>query len=162
MNRRQSIGVRVGSMTIGGGAPVSIQSMCTSDTKDVAQTVAQIRKLEMLGCDIIRVAVYDEDCARALSEIKKQISIPLVADIHFSHRLAVMAIENGADKVRINPGNIGGEDKVREVVAAAKDHGTPIRVGVNSGSLEKRLLDRFGRPTPAALAESALGEVQYL
>lgn len=162
MHKRASCPVQVGTVQLGGGAPVAIQSMTNTDTRDVDATVAQILRLEAAGCEIVRAAVFDEDCARALGAIRRRIHIPLVADVHFSSKLAIAAIKNGADKLRINPGNIGSEARVAEVVAAAKDHGTPIRVGVNSGSLEKQLLNRYGGPTPEALAESALGEVALL
>ena len=132
--------VRIGDRKIGGGNPVLIQSMTNTKTQDVQATAAQILELEKAGCDIIRCAVPDMDAARALSEIRKQIHIPLVADIHFDHRLAIAAMENGADKIRINPGNIGSEDKIRSVISCAKERGIPIRVGVNSGSLEKNLV----------------------
>lgn len=154
--------VNIGGVKIGGGNPVALQSMCNTKTEDVAATSAQINELAAAGCDIIRVAVPTMEAAAAIKEIKKQISIPLVADIHFDHKLALEAIRNGVDKVRINPGNIGSEQKVEEVVRAAKDSGVPIRIGVNSGSLEKGMLEKYGRVTAEALAESALSEVAAL
>lgn len=151
--------IRIGNVTIGGGSPIAIQSMCNTRTEDVAATVAQIHRLEDAGCEIIRCTVPNEEAARALKEIKRQISIPLVADIHFDYKMAIMAMESGADKIRINPGNIGGEAKIREVVAAAKHYGVPIRVGVNSGSLERELVERYHGVTAEGLVESALDKV---
>jgi (E)-4-hydroxy-3-methylbut-2-enyl-diphosphate synthase len=153
--------VRVGSVLIGGGAPVSVQSMTNTDTRDAAATARQILRLEKAGCEIARISVYDEDCARAIGQIKKQVHIPLVADIHFDHRLALLAIEGGIDKLRINPGNIGSQQKVKEVAAAARDQGVPIRIGVNAGSLEKQLLEKYGS-TPEAMVESALSHAALL
>jgi (E)-4-hydroxy-3-methylbut-2-enyl-diphosphate synthase len=154
--------VFVGGVAIGGGAPVSIQSMTNTDTANAAATAAQINALAAAGCDIARVSVYNGDCAKALRAIKAQTSIPLVADIHFDHRLAIEAMENGADKLRINPGNIGGEAKVRQVADCAKAHHAPIRIGVNGGSLEKELLERCGGPTPEAMVESARRHIAML
>ena len=154
--------IRIGDRVIGGGNPVLIQSMCNTRTENVTETVAQIRKLSDLGCDIIRVAVPTMEAAEAIREIRKQISIPLVADIHFDYRLALASIAAGADKIRINPGNIGGEDRVRAVASAAKAAGIPIRVGVNSGSLEKELIAKYGGVTPEGLTESALDKVRML
>ena len=154
--------VKIGDRVIGGGNPVLIQSMCNTKTEDVESTVAQILALEREGCDIIRVAVPTMEAAEAIREIRRQISIPLVADIHFDYRLALAAIEAGADKIRINPGNIGGADNVRAVAAAAKAAGIPIRVGVNSGSLEKELVAKYGGVTPEGLVESALDKVRML
>ncbi len=151
-----------GDVAIGGGAPVSIQSMCNTRTGDVAATVRQIHALEAAGCEIVRVTVPDMDAAAALSDIRGQIRIPLVADIHFDYRLAVEAAARGADKIRINPGNIGGEDRVRAVVDACRAHHVPIRIGVNGGSLEKELLAKYGHVTPEALVESALGHIRLL
>lgn len=151
----------IGNVPIGGGAPVTIQSMTNTDTRDAASTVAQILELEATGCEIVRFSVYDEDCAKAIPYIREHTHIPLVADIHFDHRLAVAAIENGIDKVRINPGNIGSEAKVRELVAAAKDRHIPIRIGVNGGSLEKDLLRKYG-VTAEAMVESALSHAAIL
>ena len=154
--------VKIGNRVIGGGNPILIQSMCNTKTQDVEATVAQILELEKAGCDIIRVAVPDMDAAKALSEIKKQIHIPLVADIHFDYRLAIAAIENGADKIRINPGNIGSIDRIKAVVEAAKAENIPIRVGVNSGSLEKNLVEKYGGVTAEGLVESALDKVKII
>ena len=145
-----------GGVAIGGGAPVSIQSMTNTDTRDVAATVAQIRRLAEAGCEIVRCAVPDAEAATAFGQIRRQVDLPLVADIHFDYRLALSAIGNGADKVRINPGNIGSEKRVRAVLAAAKARGIPVRIGVNSGSLEQSLLMKYGGVTAEALAESAL------
>lgn len=153
--------VYVGSVPIGGGAPVSIQSMTNTDTRDVDATISQIHALEAAGCEIVRSSVYDEDCAEALKRIIPAINIPIVADIHFDHRLAIAAIEAGAAKIRINPGNIGSEAKVKELVACAKDHKTPIRIGVNGGSLDKNLLLKYGM-CAEALTESALQHVHIL
>ncbi len=152
----------VGGVPIGGGAPVSIQSMCNTPTQDVAATVAQIHRLEQAGCQIVRVAVPDAAAAQAIRAIRRAISIPLVADIHFDYRLALEAVAAGADKIRINPGNIGAPERVRAVADACRDAGVPIRVGVNGGSLEKSLLDRYGGVTPQALVDSALGQVEML
>ncbi len=160
--RKQTRQIRVGAVPVGGDAPVSVQSMTNTDTRDVEATVSQIHRLEKAGCEIIRVAVLDLEAAAAIRRIREQISIPLIADIHFDHRLAVASMENGAQAIRINPGNIGGPEKLANVVAAAKQHAVPIRVGVNSGSLEKDILSRHGRPTPAALVESALRNVGLL
>ena len=143
MYRDHTKEVQIGNVTIGGGNPIRIQSMTNTKTEDVEATVAQILALEKAGCEIIRCAVPNMDAAKAIGEIKKQIHIPLVADIHFDYKLAIAAIENGADKIRINPGNIGDEQRVRAVVEKAKEYGVPIRVGVNSGSLEKHLPDNF-------------------
>lgn len=154
--------VTAGGVQIGGGAPITVQSMTNTRTEDAGATVTQILALEAAGCDIVRVSVYSGDAALALREIKRQIHIPLVADIHFDYRLAIAAAENGADKIRINPGNIGGEQKVRELVACLRDRAIPIRVGVNSGSVEKELLNKYGGVTPEGLAESALGHVAIL
>lgn len=154
--------VRIGDRVIGGGNPVLIQSMCNTRTEDVAATVAQILALERAGCDIIRVAVPTKEAADALSEIKKQIHIPLVADIHFDYRLAIAAMENGADKIRINPGNIGARERIQAVVDVAKERGIPIRVGVNSGSLEKHLLEKYGGVTAEGIVESALDKVAII
>ncbi|MBP5331954.1 MAG: flavodoxin-dependent (E)-4-hydroxy-3-methylbut-2-enyl-diphosphate synthase [Lachnospiraceae bacterium] len=160
--RRKSHEVCIGNVKIGGNNPIAIQSMTNTKTEDVAATVDQIRRLTLEGCDIVRCAVPTQEAAAAIREIKKQISIPLVADIHFDYKLALAAIENGADKIRINPGNIGSEDRVRAVVSAAAEKGIPIRVGVNSGSLEKKYLEKYGRVTAEGLVESALGQVDIL
>ena len=152
-----------GGVAIGGGAPVTIQSMCNTHTEDAKATIAQIHALEEAGCEIVRVTVPNMEAAHALSEIKENISIPLVADIHFDYRLAVeAALDAGADKIRINPGNIGGDDRVKAVVDACREHKVPIRIGVNGGSLEKELLAKYGRVTPEALVESALRHVRLL
>ncbi len=154
--------VDVGGVKIGGGNPVSIQSMCNTDTRDAVSTVAQIKALEDAGCEIIRVAVPDMTAAEAIAEIKKQIKIPLVADIHFDYRLALECIKNGIDKVRINPGNIGNRDRVKLVADAAKAKGIPIRIGVNGGSLERDLVAKYGGATADALVESAMGHIEIL
>lgn len=151
--------VRIGERVIGGGNPILIQSMTNTRTEDVKATVEQIHRLEKAGCEIIRCTVPTWEAAKALREIKEQISIPLVADIHFDYKMAIAAIENGADKIRINPGNIGGKDKVAAVVAAAKERNIPIRVGVNSGSLEKELVEKYHGVTAQGLVESALDKV---
>lgn len=162
MFRNQTKEISIGNVVIGGNHPVAIQSMTNTKTEDVSATVEQILKLESAGCEIIRCAVPTQEAASALKEIKKQIHIPLVADIHFDYRLAIAAIENGADKIRINPGNIGSEEKVRAVVREAKDHNIPIRVGVNSGSLEKNLLEKYGGVTAEGIVESALDKVHMI
>ncbi len=160
--REKTREVHIGDRVIGGGHPILIQSMCNTKTENVEETAAQILALEKLGCDLIRVAVPTPEAARALGEIKKRIHIPLIADIHFDYRLAIAAIENGADKIRINPGNIGSEDRVRAVVDCAREHGVPIRVGVNSGSLEKDLLEKYGGVTAEGIVESALNKVKLI
>ena len=160
--RRITRMVDVGGVKIGGGNPVSIQSMCNTDTRDVKSTVEQIKKLCEAGCEIIRVAVPDMEAAQAVGEIKKQIEIPLVSDIHFDYRLALECIKNGIDKVRINPGNIGERERVKLVADAAKANGVPIRIGVNGGSLEKELVTKYGGATADALVESAMGHVEIL
>ena len=154
--------VKIGNRVIGGGNPVLIQSMTNTKTWDVESTVAQIKELERAGCDIIRCAVPNMEAALALKEIKKAINIPLVADIHFDYRLAIAAMENGADKIRINPGNIGSEEKLRAVIEVAKKYQVPIRVGVNSGSLEKEILEKYGTVTSEALVESALNNAKLI
>lgn len=162
IKRKITRSVKVGNLLIGGGNNVVIQSMCNTDTRNVKETVAQIKRLEEAGCEMVRVAVPDMEVAKAIGEIKKEISIPLVADIHFDYRLALEAMEQGIDKVRINPGNIGSEEKIRAVVEKAKEKHIPIRIGVNSGSLEKDLLEKYGHVTPEALVESALKHVRIL
>ena len=162
MSRANTRVVKIGDRVIGGGNPILIQSMTNTKTEDVEATVKQIQALTEAGCDIIRCAVPTMEAAKALSEIKKQISIPLVADIHFDYRLAIAAIENGADKIRINPGNIGDDDRVKAVVDACQQKNIPIRIGVNGGSLEKHILARYGAPTPEAMVESALYHVRLL
>lgn len=160
--RRLSRAVKVRDLVIGGGHPIIVQSMTNTDTRDIAATVAQIHRLESAGCELVRVAVLNMDAARCLNEIKERISIPLVADIHFDHRLALEAIRQGVDKVRLNPGNITKPQKIKEVVQAAKDAGIPIRVGVNSGSLAKEILVKHEGATPEAMVESALSEIEIL
>ena len=154
--------VRIGNRVIGGGNPVLIQSMTNTKTEDVKATVAQIKELERAGCDIIRCAVPNMEAALAFKEIKEAINIPLVADIHFDYRLAIADMENGADKIRINPGNIGSEEKLRAVIDVAKEYQIPIRVGVNSGSLEKEVLEKYGKVTSEALVESALNNAKLI
>ena len=162
MERRMTKEIRIGNRKIGGGNPILIQSMCNTKTEDAAATVAQILKLEQAGCDIIRVAVPTMEAAESLKAIKRQIHIPLVADIHFDYRMAIVAIENGADKIRINPGNIGSRDRVQAVVDKAKEYNVPIRVGVNSGSLEKQLIEKYGGVTAEGIVESALDKVKMI
>lgn len=160
--RKQKRIVNIGGVKIGGDNPVAIQSMCNTDTRDVKATVNQIHELENAGCEIIRVAVPDMVAAKAVADIKKQIHIPLVVDIHFDYRLALECMKNGADKVRINPGNIGDRDRVKQVVEMAKERDIPIRIGVNGGSLERELLQKYGGVTADALVESAMGHVAIL
>ena len=162
MLRMQTKEVKIGSVRIGGAHPVAIQSMTNTKTEDVAATVEQILRLEAAGCEIVRCTVPTMEAAKALKEIKKQIHIPLVADIHFDYKMAIAAIENGADKIRINPGNIGSEERVRAVVEKAKEYGVPIRIGVNSGSLEKPLLEKYGGVTAEGIVESALDKVHMI
>ena len=163
MNRKETRNVMVGNVQIGGQDKVVIQSMCNTKTKDVESTVNQILELEKVGCEIIRVACLDIEDAKAIKEIKKQIHIPIVADIHFDYRIALEAIESGVDKVRINPGNIGSEERVKMVVDKCKEHKIPIRIGVNAGSLEKDLLEKYGgKPTAKAMVESAKRHVDIL
>ena len=154
--------IHVGPLPVGGGAPVSIQSMCNTPTENVEATVSQILRLEQAGCDIVRVAVPTREAALAIPAIKSRIHIPLVADIHFDYKLALLCIDGGVDKIRINPGNIGSADRVRAVADGCREHGIPIRVGVNGGSLEKDILRKYGGVTAEALAESALGHVRLL
>ena len=154
--------IQVGSVAVGGGAPVSIQSMTNTPTHDVEATLAQIKALATAGCDIVRVAVPDERAARAIGALKAGSPVPLVADIHFDYKLALIAAEQGIDKIRINPGNIGGADRVEAVAKACMERGIPIRIGVNGGSLEKELLAKYGGPTPEAMVESALGHIRLL
>ncbi|CEH32293.1 4-hydroxy-3-methylbut-2-en-1-yl diphosphate synthase [Aneurinibacillus migulanus] len=161
-HRTQTRPVKVGNLTIGGSDQVIVQSMTTTKTADVKATVEQIHRLEEAGCQIVRVTVNNMEAAEAIKEIKKNISIPLVSDIHFDYKLALKAIENGIDKVRINPGNIGKREKVEEVVRACKANGVPIRIGVNAGSLEKHLLEKYGYPTAEAMVESALHHIAIL
>ena len=161
-HRQHTKTVQIGQVTIGGGAPITIQSMTNTRTEDVAATVAQILRLEQAGCEIIRSTVPTLEAAQAIREIKKQIHIPLVADIHFDYKMAIAAMENGADKIRINPGNIGSTDKVKAVVDVARERNIPIRVGVNSGSLEKSLLEKYGGVTAEGIVESALDKVHII
>lgn len=162
IKRRKTKQIRLGSLLIGGSAPISVQSMTKTDTRDVRTTVNQIRQLELAGCEAVRVAVLNAEAAQSIGSIRRRIGIPLIADVHFDHRLALLAIESGADGLRINPGNIGSRHKVREVVSAARDRGIPIRIGVNAGSLEKPLLRKYRHPTPAALVKSAAGHIRIL
>ncbi len=162
MHREHTKTVRIGDREIGGGSPILIQSMTNTRTQDVQATVAQILELERAGCEIIRCTVPDREAARALGEIKKQIHIPLVADIHFDYKMAIAAMENGADKIRINPGNIGSADKVKAVVDVARERKIPIRIGVNSGSLERNLVEKYGGVTAEGIVESALDKVHML
>ena len=162
LDRRNTRCVRAGAVPIGGGAPVSVQSMTNTDTRDVEATVAQIHELERAGCELVRVSVYDMDCARAILAIRRAIHIPLVADIHFDHRLAIAAAENGVDKLRINPGNIGGQAHVEKLVDCASCHHIPIRIGVNAGSLEADLKRQYGPNSPQAMVESALRHIRML
>lgn len=162
MLRKMTREVQVGNVKIGGGNPIIIQSMCNTDTRDVAATVKQILQMEEAGCELVRVAILDMEAANAVEEIKKHIHIPLVADIHFDYKLALRVMELGIDKVRINPGNIGEESRIRQVVEKAKKKDIPIRIGVNSGSLEKDLIEKYGGVTPQGLVESALRHVRIL
>ena len=162
MTREQTKVIRIGDRLIGGGNPILIQSMTNTRTEDVEATVAQIKRLTEAGCEIIRCTVPTLEAAQAIKEIKKQITIPLVADIHFDYKMAIAAMENGADKIRINPGNIGGKDKVAAVVRVAKERNIPIRVGVNSGSLEKELVEKYHGVTAEGIVESALDKVHMI
>jgi len=162
IKRRRTRQISIGPVKVGGDAPISVQSMTKTDTRDIQKTVHQIRRLEEAGCEIIRVAVVDEEAARAITEIKKKIRIPLIADIHFHPRLALMAMESGADALRINPGNIGGRNRLKPIITEARDRFIPIRIGVNSGSLEKDLLKRFGGTTPEAMVSSALRTIEWM
>lgn len=161
--RRKSSTVLAGKVAIGGDNPISIQSMTNTPTGDIEATYRQVKALETAGCDIIRITAPTEESVSTFAELKRRgVSTPLVADIHFNYKIAVAAVKAGADKIRINPGNIGSRDKVREVVLACREYGVPIRIGVNSGSLEKEILEKYGAPTPEALAESALGHAAIL
>lgn len=162
ISRKDTRKIKVGNVEIGGSNKVVIQSMCNTKTKDVEATVKQILNLENAGCEIIRVACLDEEDAKSIEQIKKQIHIPIVADIHFDYKIALTAIEAGVDKIRINPGNIGSKDRVKAVVDACKEKNIPIRIGVNAGSLEKELLDKYGKPCAEAMVESAQRHVQIL
>ena len=162
MTRNETRSIRVGTLSIGGDAPVTVQTMCNTKTWDVEATVAQIRAMRSAGADIVRLAVPDEQSALAIDRIKEQVDVPLVADIHFDYRLALMCAERGIDKIRINPGNIGGPENVKAVADACRERRIPIRIGVNAGSLEKRLLEKYGHPCAEALVESAQGHVDLL
>lgn len=162
MKRENTKQINVGGLAVGGGAQVSVQSMCNTRTWDVEATVAQIRAFAAAGCDIVRVAVPDMESARAISAIKERVDMPLVADIHFDYRLALEAAARGIDKIRINPGNIGGEENVRAVAEACAARNIPIRIGVNAGSLEARLIEKYGHPCPEAMVESARGHIELL
>ena len=162
MERKNTRKIKVGGLEIGGGAAVTVQSMCNTKTWDVEATVAQIKRLRAAGCEIVRLAVPDQRSAQAISAIKEQVDIPLVADIHFDYRLALICAERGIDKIRINPGNIGGEENVKAVAKACRSRNIPIRIGVNAGSLEHRLLEKYGHPCPEAMVESARGHVKLL
>jgi len=160
IQRRKTRQISVGSVKVGGDAPISVQSMTKTDTRDIRRTIHQIRRLEEAGCEIVRVAVVDEEAARAIAEIKKKIKIPIIADIHFNYRLALNTMEAGADGLRINPGNIGGKERLKAIILAAKSRSIPIRIGVNAGSLEKDLLKRFGGATAEAMVSSALRTIE--
>jgi (E)-4-hydroxy-3-methylbut-2-enyl-diphosphate synthase len=162
IHRKQTKQITLGPVKIGAGAPVSVQSMCNTDTRDPDATLAQIRRLSDAGCELVRLAVPDDEAARALGGIRQGAALPLIADIHFDYRLALEAVKQGVDGLRINPGNIGGKEKVGEVVRACRDRGIPIRIGVNAGSLEKQLLEKHGHPTPEAIVESAFGHIRIL
>jgi (E)-4-hydroxy-3-methylbut-2-enyl-diphosphate synthase len=162
VQRKHTRQITLGGVKIGGNAPVAVQSMCNTDTRDTRATLGQIGRLAEAGCELVRLAVPDEAAVKALGGIKKGTKLPLIADIHFDYRLALEAVKQGVDGLRINPGNIGGKDKVSEVVRACKDKGVPIRIGVNAGSLEKHLLEKYGHPTPEAIVESAFGHIRIL
>ena len=160
IKRKKTKQIRIGWVTVGGNAPIRIQSMTKTETSNISETVSQIKKLEKIGCEIIRVAVPDLNAVNALKEIKKRIGIPLIADIHFNYKLAIKALEQGVDGLRINPGNIGGKNKVVEILKVAKERQIPIRIGVNSGSLEKKLLDKYGYASAEAMVESAINHIK--
>jgi len=160
--RQKTKQITLGSVKIGGGAPVAVQSMCNTDTRDAAKTLEQISRLEQTGCELVRLAVPDEEAALAIGKIRQGTAMPLIADIHFDYRLALEAVKQGVHGLRINPGNIGGKDKVAEVVRACEDNGIPIRIGVNAGSLEKQLIEKYGHPVPEAIVESAFGHIRIL
>ena len=162
IKRRKTRQIQVGSVKIGGDAPIVVQSMTMSDTRDIAATVSEIKRLEAVGCEIVRVAVPDQESADALPQIKSQIAIPLIADVHFDYHLALAALKAGVDCLRLNPGNIGGRERITKVVNIAKDQGVPIRVGVNAGSLERDLLEKYGYPTAEAMVESAMRHIDIL
>lgn len=161
VKRKLTKKIKIGSTYIGGNEKIAVQSMTNTDTRDIDSTVKQIHELENAGCDIVRISVYDNLCAKAVKEIKKQIDIPLVADIHFDYKLAIESIESGIDKLRINPGNIGGKDRVQRLVACAKEHNVPIRIGVNSGSLQKDIIENYGI-TAKGMVESAMQHIHIL
>src|SRR2546423_15709820 len=162
INRRKTRQIQLGNVTVGGNAPITVQSMTKTDTRDVEATLLQIWALEAAGCEIVRCAVPVREAAEKLGEIKRQIRIPLVADIHFNYKLALIALDQGVDGLRLNPGNIGGKHFVQEVVNVAKDKRIPVRIGVNAGSLEKDLLAKYGGPTPEGMVESALRHIPIL
>ncbi|WP_250278995.1 flavodoxin-dependent (E)-4-hydroxy-3-methylbut-2-enyl-diphosphate synthase [[Clostridium] colinum] len=162
MQRKKTREISIGNIKIGGNNPIAIQSMCNTDTRDAKATIEQIKSLSEEGCEIIRIAIPDMEACEAIKEIKKNIKIPLVADIHFDYRLALQAIENGIDKIRINPGNIGNEERIKAVITKAQERNIPIRIGVNSGSLEKDILQKYGEVTPKGLVESALRHVRII
>ena len=162
IKRKQTKEITIGNVKIGGNNPIAIQSMCNTDTRNEKAKIKQIKKLEEEGCEIVRVAVPDIEASEAIKEIKKGIKIPLVADIHFDYRLALKAMENGIDKIRINPGNIGNEERIKAVITMAKERNIPLRIGVNSGSLEKDILEKYGKVTPKGLVESALRHVKIV
>ncbi len=162
IRRKNTIKIRIGNEFIGGDAPITVQSMTNTDTRDIYKTVEQIKRLEDAGCDIVRVAVPNNEAAFALKHIKKEAKIPVVADIHFDYRLAISSMENGADKIRLNPGNIGGEERIHQVVEVAKSMDIPIRIGVNSGSVEKDIISKYGGITPEGMVESALRHAEIL
>ena len=162
MTRNETRCIQVGAVKIGGDAPVSVQTMCNTKTHDIDATVSQIRAMRSAGADIVRLAVPDERAALAIDKIKEQVDVPLVADIHFDYRLALLCAERGIDKIRLNPGNIGGPENVKAVADACRARHIPIRIGVNAGSLEKRLLEKYGHPCPEAMVESAKGHVDLL
>jgi len=162
MTKKKTRRIYVGTVPIGGGAPVAVQSMTNTDTRDIPATVEQVNRLSAAGCEIVRLAVIDNEAALALKKIKAEVDVPLIADIHFDHRLAIEALRAGADGLRINPGNIGSSKAVETVVREAKDRGVPIRIGVNGGSLQKEILSKYGSPTPEAMVESALQHIAML
>jgi len=162
INRRETKQIMVGKVPIGGGAPISVQSMTNTDTKDITSTLSQVNRIKEAGADLVRISVPDRESSKAFGKIKQETDIPLIADIHFDYKLAIDVIKKGADCLRINPGNIGKKDKIKQVVSAAKDYNVPIRVGVNAGSLEKRLQKKYGEPNSDALVESALDHVEIL
>lgn len=159
IKRKKTRPVHIGDVQVGGGAPIVVQSMTCTDTRDVKATIEQIRRLEGAGCELVRVAIPDREAACALTDIKKAVGIPLIADIHFNHMLALEAIKSGADGIRINPGNIGGKNRIREIISAASERDIAIRIGINAGSLEKEMLLKYGGPTSAAMVESALNSI---